>query len=81
MTLPVGDIPRQISKDSGRGSLSPTSTHGSLDKEPAMKEVLLNPQTVPGDYSMAVTAHVCLHGNATFSLNCDKNAGDSSLFI
>lgn len=75
MILPVGDVPRQISKDSGRGSLSPTSTHGqpiidNLEKEQALKEMLKGGIFPPGYSKATIVANHCLQGNVIFNLHC-----------
>ncbi|XP_022315366.2 uncharacterized protein LOC111119466 isoform X3 [Crassostrea virginica] len=69
-TLPLEDIPRQISKDSGHESLSPTSLNPTVtpeesgEKNQKPKDWILNPEhALPHGYAKATTiaAH-CLHG-------------------
>ncbi|XP_062583689.1 uncharacterized protein LOC134245422, partial [Saccostrea cucullata] len=66
VTLPITDVPRQISKDSGHGSLSPTSTHGppsseeSDKKERILRDIILD---LPPDYAKATSVTTqCVHG-------------------
>ncbi|XP_062574674.1 uncharacterized protein LOC134236513 [Saccostrea cucullata] len=64
VTLPITDVPRQISKDSGHGSLSPTSTHGppeeSDTKERILRDIVLD---LPPDYAKATSVTTqCVHG-------------------
>ncbi|XP_062611698.1 uncharacterized protein LOC134273515 [Saccostrea cucullata] len=64
VTLPITDVPRQISKDSGHGSLSPTSTRGppeeSDKKERILRDIILD---LPPDYAKATSVTTqCVHG-------------------
>nr|XP_034311945.1 uncharacterized protein LOC105335826 isoform X8 [Crassostrea gigas] len=65
-TLALDDIPRQISKDSGHGSMSPTSVNQPTtpDKTVQEKELMSNAEFIPHGYAKATAINTrCFHGN------------------
>lgn len=64
--MALDDIPRQISKDSGHGSMSPTSVNQPTtpDKTVQEKELMSNAEFIPHGYAKATAINTrCFHGN------------------
>lgn len=64
--MALDDIPRQISKDSGHGSMSPTSVNQPTtpDKTVQEKELMSNAEFIPHGYAKATAINTrCFYGN------------------
>lgn len=67
----MDDIPRQISKDSGHGSMSPTSVNQPTTPDKTvqencqvLKELMSNTEFIPHGYAKATAINTrCFHGN------------------
>nr|XP_034311946.1 uncharacterized protein LOC105335826 isoform X9 [Crassostrea gigas] len=78
-TLALDDIPRQISKDSGHGSMSPTSVNQPTtpDKTVQEKELMSNAEFIPHGYAKATAINTrCFHENGSFDTGEENSPTD-----
>lgn len=84
-TLTQGDIPRQISKDSGHGSMSPTSVNQPTTPEKSvqengqvLKECIPKAEVIPHGYAKASAINTrCFHENGSFDIGEENSPTES----